>query len=257
MKKLNSALIGSSGFVGSNLLRQAVYDRSYNSKNIQDIRGLSFRTVICAGISANKWWANQNPEEDRRKIDDLYCELVHISCDRFILISTVDVFCQPVGVYEVNEPSTIGLHAYGRNRLEFEKRIRELFPHVHVVRLPGLFGDGLKKNVIYDLLHLNQVEKILPNSYFQWYPVERLHGDIEIGLAHELPLLHLAVPPLHTGTIVKELFPHIEIGSDSVQGPSYDFRTTHSKIFGELNDYIISPDQLMEKLSVFVEVGRG
>jgi hypothetical protein len=253
MEKLNTALIGSTGFVGSNLRRHAEYDQCYNSKDIQQICGRSFGTVTCAGISANKWWANKNADEDRRQIDVLYRALKYVSCDRFILISTVDVFREPVGVYETDEPTSTGLHPYGSNRLDFENRVRDLFPKVYVVRLPGVFGDGLKKNVIYDLLRLNRVDSVLPNSYFQWYPVDRLHCDIETALSNELTLLHLAVPPLHTGTMVKDLFPNVEISSDHSPGAFYDFRTKHSKIFNETGGYIISSDRLIAMLRAFVE----
>ena len=44
-----------------------------------------------------------------------------------------------------------GLHPYGRNRLELEDLVRKEFDTL-VVRLPALFGKGLKKNFIYDAI---------------------------------------------------------------------------------------------------------
>ena len=38
-----SALIGYTGFVGSNLLRQRAFDATFNSKNIEQISGRSLR----------------------------------------------------------------------------------------------------------------------------------------------------------------------------------------------------------------------
>jgi hypothetical protein len=46
------ALIGHSGFVGTNLHRQRPFDYLYNSKNIGDICGRSFELIVCAGIPA-------------------------------------------------------------------------------------------------------------------------------------------------------------------------------------------------------------
>ena len=97
---MKQALIGYSGFVGSTLLKQAPFESLYRSTNISDIKGLTFDTVVCAGAPAQKWMANQDPETDRQKIDGLIAHLKTIQCKTFILISTVDVFNNPIGVDE-------------------------------------------------------------------------------------------------------------------------------------------------------------
>ena len=55
------ALIGYTGFVGSNLLSQYDFTDRYNSKNIQDIHGKDYDLCICAGGRAPKWIANESP----------------------------------------------------------------------------------------------------------------------------------------------------------------------------------------------------
>ena len=52
-----TALIGYSGFVGGNLLRQRSFDACFNSSNIEAIAGRSFDLVVCAGAPAEKWKA--------------------------------------------------------------------------------------------------------------------------------------------------------------------------------------------------------
>ena len=47
----------------------------------------------------------------------------------------------------------------------------------HQARLPGLFGPDLRKNVLFDLLHDNLLEKIQPRSTFQWFDVELTWED--------------------------------------------------------------------------------
>ena len=68
MAASENALVGYTGFVGSNLLKQHPFQHLYNSKNISDIAGKSFDLLVFSGAQAVKWWANQNPEEDRAKI---------------------------------------------------------------------------------------------------------------------------------------------------------------------------------------------
>ena len=62
---MTDALVGHTGFVGGNLNTQHVFEAKYNSKNIQDIAGMSFDTLVFAGARAEKWWANANAEADR------------------------------------------------------------------------------------------------------------------------------------------------------------------------------------------------
>ena len=64
-----------------------------------------------------------------------------------------------MGVDEDSPAPTTGLQAYGRNRRRLEQIVAGRFDAL-VVRLPALYGPGLKKNALYDLLHNNAVDKI-------------------------------------------------------------------------------------------------
>src|SRR5262249_39258513 len=114
------ALIGYTGFVGSNLDRQGMFHARFNSKNFQALANQEFDEVWCAGVQAAKWWANQNPEADWDRISALLRMLGTIKARRFVLISTVDVFACPIGVDETTVPVHYDLLAYGRNRLRVE-----------------------------------------------------------------------------------------------------------------------------------------
>ena len=94
------ALIGHTGFVGGNLLRQGRYGDLYNSTNIGDIAGKSFELVVSAGCKAAKWIANQEPAADRAGIESLMRALERVRAERFVLISTIDVYPQPIEVDE-------------------------------------------------------------------------------------------------------------------------------------------------------------
>ena len=95
-----TALVGFTGFVGSSILRNVSFSELYNSANIEDIRGKAFELLVCAGAPGQKWWANQNPQEDWENLQRLIGCLDSVSADRSVLISTVDVYADLSAVDE-------------------------------------------------------------------------------------------------------------------------------------------------------------
>src|ERR1044071_4968884 len=85
-----SALIGYTGFVGGNLLKQGTFEGRYNSKNVESIAGQTYDLVVVAGTTAEKWKANRNPEADGKAIGRLTTALEQVNAARVVLISTVD-----------------------------------------------------------------------------------------------------------------------------------------------------------------------
>src|SRR5262249_7287015 len=122
-----AALIGHTGFVGGNLARQRSFDAFFNSSNIEGIAGRSFDLVVCSGARAEKWKANADPEADLNGIERLTRALEHVEARKLVLISTVDVFLDPVGVDEESPTPMTGLHAYGRNRRRLEQIVASRF----------------------------------------------------------------------------------------------------------------------------------
>ena len=153
LPKIMNTLIGYTGFVGSQLDRDREFDHRYRSTDIDLINGRGYDHVVCAGVQAVKWWANQNPEEDWAGIEKLLKALETVHAERFTLISTIDVFNPPRGVNEQSEIEREGHHVYGLHRLMIEEWVTDRFPNVAILRLPGLFGPGLKKNVIFDMMN--------------------------------------------------------------------------------------------------------
>jgi nucleoside-diphosphate-sugar epimerase len=68
--------------------------------------------------------------------------LGNVQADHFTLISTVDVYRDPVGLTELDPPPTEGLHPYGKHRLALEAFVADRFSSHAIVRLPALFGTG-------------------------------------------------------------------------------------------------------------------
>lgn len=148
------ALVGSSGFVGSNLYAKGKIDRGFHSRNIEEAYGLHPDLLIYAGLRAEKFLANNAPDKDMELIYEAEENIRKISPERLVLISTIDVFKHPVGVNENSDVDCRGLQAYGLNRYRFECWGREHYPDALIIRLPGLYGINMKKNFIYDFINV-------------------------------------------------------------------------------------------------------
>ena len=148
------ALVGYTGFVGSNIYDAGDFDAFYNSKNIQEAYGTEPDLLIYAGLRAEKYLANNAPEKDMELIYQAEENITKIAPKKLVLISTIDVFKNPMGVDENSDIGTENLHAYGLNRYRLELWVREKYPDALIIRLPGLFGKNIKKNFIYDYINL-------------------------------------------------------------------------------------------------------
>ncbi|QNO37050.1 NAD-dependent epimerase/dehydratase family protein [Protaetiibacter sp. SSC-01] len=255
---MTSALFGASGFVGSNLAAAGDFDEHYGSANSREAIGREFGLVVFAAARAEKWRINQDPESDLAHIRDLEELVAGVRADRFVLVSTVDVYGNPVGVDETTVIPTEGLHPYGLHRLQLESFVREHHPEALIVRLPGLFGPGLKKNVIYDLLHDNNVDRIHRAGSFQYYNVARLWHDL--GTAHDagLRLVNLSSPPLRTDEIARVAFGiDFDNEPEGVKPGSYDVRSVHADAFGGVDGYTFSREQTLADLVEFVAAERA
>lgn len=229
---MNNALIGFSGFVGSTLLKQAHFSELYRSTNIHGIENCEFDVVVCAGAPAQKWIANRDPADDRKKIDSLIDCLRTIKCKTFILIGTVDVFKEPTGVDESTPVEESGLHAYGLHRRLLEKFVEQHFSNYLIVRLPGLVGPGLRKNVIFDFLNNNNLHAVESRGVFQFYPMVNLWFDIQRAREAGLSLVHLTAEPISVADVSLQGFgrPFTQLLANPPA--RYDMQTLHARIFG-------------------------
>jgi nucleoside-diphosphate-sugar epimerase len=249
-----SAIIGHTGLVGSNLVRQAQFDACYNSSNIQDIAGRCYDLLVCSGARGTKWVANQDPAADIAGIEILLDNLRRVRAERVILISTVDVFGHAVGVDEDAPVDPVTQSPYGRHRHYVERVVLDHFPRVLIVRLPGLFGRGLRKNALYDLLCGHEVEKIHPASAYQFYWLEHAWRDIQQAVGAGLELVHFATEPIRIADVARNLF-----GMELAEGPAgvtpaaYDFKTKHAALFNGADGYMKDRPTVMDEIRTFAE----
>ena len=247
------ALIGYSGFVGTTLLRQHAFEQLYRSTNIGDIDRQSFHTVVCAGAPAQKWIANKEPDSDRQKIEGLIRHLNAMTCKMFVLISTVDVFKDPIDVDENSPVKESGLHAYGLHRRQLEQFVQRHFPNHLIVRLPGLVGPGLRKNVIFDFLNDNNLQSIDCRGHFQFYPMVNLWYDVQTALDAGLKLVHLTAEPISVGEISQlgfgKRFDHVL----DISPATYDMRSRHATLFGSQGGYQYSRRDTIQAVRAYAQ----
>ena len=160
-----NVLVGYTGFVGGNIYDAGKFDAVYNSKNIERAFGTNPDLLIYAGLRAEKYLANNAPEKDMELILQAERNIAKINPKKLVLISTIDVFKEPRGVDENSVIDIEDLHAYGYNRYQLELWVRKQYPDALIIRLPGLFGKGIKKNFIYD--YLNVIPYMLSETKFK------------------------------------------------------------------------------------------
>ncbi len=248
---MRSALIGSTGFVGGTLLRQTTFDDLYHSTDIETIRGRSYDLLVCAGAPAEKWKANKEPERDKANIARLMSCLSETKAAHVVLVSTVDVYGTPIEVDEDTPIDPATATAYGRHRFELEEFVRDRFDTT-CVRLPGLFGHGLKKNIIYDLLNNNAVDTICADSVFQFYHLDRLWRDIGTARAHELRTVNFAVEPVSVRDVARIGFDRMFENLKPTTPARYDMRTRYATLFGGSGAYLSSHDEVLSAIRAFV-----
>lgn len=144
-------LVGSTGFVGGNLAAKGNFTKQYHSTDVHLGFGQDNDLVVYAGVPAAMFLANADPEADLAVMRAARENIRRLNPKTLVLISSICVYADSRGKTEQDIPEPDGLPAYGANRLQLERWVREDRPDALIVRLPALYGLGLKKNFLYDL----------------------------------------------------------------------------------------------------------
>ncbi len=249
-----NCIVGYSGLIGKTICRDIKFDNYINSANLNSIHGGKFDTLFLCCLPAEKWRANLDPESDLTNVLKIQRALRTVSANRIVLISTIDVYADVSNADE--NSSTFTNEPYGKNRWLFEQFTTDSWAHSHVIRLPGLFGKGLKKNYIYDLANKNRLEMINLNTQFQWYPLSELVTHLKVILAQKPGIYNLVTEPIKTSDLVCQLFPEIYNDLKSKEPTfKYNVRTINSHLFPtSLNgNYVMSSKHVFSSLAKFLK----
>ncbi|MFK3834332.1 NAD-dependent epimerase/dehydratase family protein [Microbacterium sp. NPDC087868] len=254
---MRSALIGFTGFVGSNLSNSHSFDGLYNSKNIDEIAGKEYDVVVSAANRADSFRINTDGAADLAEIDTLIDIVLQARIRKLVLISTVCVYPEGGSPDESAPLSAAGLTPYGANRLHQERRFGEALDTT-IIRLPQLYGANLKKGVVYDLANDYRVEHIRPGNEFQHYDVRDLWDHISLALENDLDAVNIATPPISNELLAREVFGR-DISGQVPPEPESPFArmytrnmtTRHSELFGGEAGYLLSEEAELESLRRF------
>ncbi|MEK3663773.1 NAD-dependent epimerase/dehydratase family protein [Paenibacillus sp. FSL F4-0236] len=250
-----TCLLGYTGFVGTTLLTQTNFNDLYNSSNIKSIEDKEYGLVVCAAAPAVKWKANQAPLEDLDNINSLIESLKKVKAEMFVLISTVDVYMNPINVDEDSKIDPETIDPYGRHRYYLEQFVRDNFKNYSIIRLPGLFGKGLKKNFIYDLINSNTLELTHYQSEFQFYNMCNLWNDIQIALNNSLSLVNFSTEPVSASEIARNSTGNLFL-NETVKNPVfYNMKSKYANLFNSEAEegYMKSKEEIIREISVFIE----
>jgi hypothetical protein len=225
-KSKNIAVVGN-GLIGKRLQQFVNANYVFDSKTLLDVPLHEYHTVYVAAPSGNRIWASENPDLDSASTGLLIRTLLILKCQRIVLISTGDTQVRPDT-------------GYGKNRLELENAIRGRFSNHYVIRLPGLIGNDITKNILYDIKHKTEwATKINGLTKQQWYPLDNLEQDITSILSNDKREVNLVSEPILTQDIVDE-FDQPTVNTTAL-GINYNLRPykyTKEEIFDQISLYL-------------------
>jgi len=246
-------IIGSSGFIGGYLssIYKNVY--RYGRENISELALDKSELIIIAAAPATKWIANAEPKKDLENIQNLINSIKCIEDKKSVLISTIDVF--PSGT-EFNESKNISEkhpEGYGANRAYLEIELRRLLANLSIIRLPGIFGPGLKKNLIYDLMNDRPDPQVNSKSTFQFYDVRSLPAHLALCLDLGLRTINLATEPVTVAEVYSSCF--------NRSAPEFEVPELHhlmtskysKELVGRSGSYILSKQEVLAGLRQWIQ----
>ena len=235
--------------MGSNLKKQIQFDALACSSNISSFSGETFDEVVVAAGDARKWYANLNEDKDFTHINSLLDDVIKIKTKRLIHFSTVDVYANKQGT-ENDLKDNVTKEPYGKHRYYLESGLAGHFKDVTTIRLPGLYGQGLKKNIIFDFLNQKSLEGFNPNSRFQWFNLNNLSEIMAVINKASIKELNVCSEPISVRELLNYIGADFRANENNYPLVNYDIKSTHAKLFGN-NNYLYTKQKALDSIYAF------
>lgn len=139
----NIAVVGAKGYLGSALCRALLKDSRYTitqvtRENYTEMQKQSFDILVNCAMPSARFWAKNNPAKDFVETVEKTANLLYgWKFKKFIQISTISARSQLDTVYGRHKAAAEELVNYGENL---------------IVRFGAIYGEGMKKGVLVDML---------------------------------------------------------------------------------------------------------
>jgi nucleoside-diphosphate-sugar epimerase len=191
MSKKTVAVIGAGGFVGKSLCDAFEKDASVElvrveRNNYESLKNGQYDIVINSAMPSKRFWAEQNPAQDFQETIQKTADLIYgWKYQKFIQISSVSARMQRDTVY--------GRHKAAAENLCNSKML--------VIRLTSMYGEGLSKGALIDILNRRKVY-LNGESRYSFTPIEFVGawlvrnlertGIVEVGAGNSVTLQEIA-----------------------------------------------------------------
>jgi len=263
------ALVGYTGFVGSNIYVRASnrIEGVYDIHNVEKAYGLEPDVLVFAALRSDKQLAQRAPYEDYERVLAAQRNIKKINPAKLVLISTTDVYKNPVGVDEENSVFAVGsdkadkagVNPYCLNRYYFEEWARKNYPELLIMRLARPYGLNPKNNFLKDFTDESFMRQIDSKSRYQMYPLSRIWEDIQTALAEKLPVVNMTSQPVSAEEIYHALTGKnwksgLDKGASKRMQTTEDVMTIHADKFGGSGNYICSKKEILGSIKQFADL---
>ena len=193
---IDIAVFGANGFVGSSICSELKNKRNFikiTRENFSQYKDEEFNIIINSAMPSKRFWAKQNPELDYKEtVLKTKNILLNYKFKKIIHISSVSARCQLNTVY-------------GRNKKESEDLVKSAKEYL-IVRFAPLYGKGLTKGVLIDMINNSKVYIDGSTKYsftdISWnakWIVENLNLQNKLVEISEINDILFAIGPAGTG----------------------------------------------------------
>ncbi len=91
-------------------------------------------------------------------------------------------------------------------------------------------------------------------SVYQFYPLRRLWGDIQLALDADITLLNAATEPVSAAELFKYITGNVFKNELAAQPAQYDFKTLYADKFGGKNGYMYDKADILDDIKKFVDM---
>ena len=262
------ALVGYTGFVGSNIYVRASnrIEGVYDTQNVEKAYGLEPDVLVFAALRSDKDLAHRAPYDDYERVLEAQRTIKKINPAKLVLISTTDVYKNPVGVDEENSVFAVGsekadkegIMPYNLNRYYFEAWARKNYSDLLIMRLARPYGLNAKDSFLKDFTDESFMKQVDSNSKYQFYPLSRIWEDIQTAIAENLPIVNMTSEPISAGEIYeclagKDFKPTSGKEASKKVLTTEDVMTIYADKFGGSGKYICPKSEILGSIKQFVD----